>query len=66
MKNFFVNLGFFLLFAFWLGPLALLLVEGAWMFCTGHVLTGIPWNETRVIVVIMWTLFIGFLGAGMS
>lgn len=50
-----------ILLVLWFGPWALLLVEGSWMFFTGHVLTGIPWNEARVIIALAWPVLVGCL-----
>jgi hypothetical protein len=66
MKSTLSNIGFGALLLAWIGPWLLLIVEGFWLFCTGHVLTGIPWDQTRVGIAIAWPVFVGMIMAGLS
>ena len=61
-----INVLFVLILVLWFGPWALLLVEGTWLFFTGHVLTSIPWNCVRVIIALVWPVLVGFFIAGLS
>lgn len=64
MANIFGWIGVAILVAFVFGPWALLLVEGAGLFFTGHVLTSIPWDQGRVAVALAWPVLWGFIIAG--
>lgn len=64
MANICLNILGALLLVFVFGPWALLIVEGTWLFCTGHVLTSIPWDQGRVAVAIAWPMVVGFIVAG--
>jgi fatty acid desaturase len=45
MANALRSIGVALLVVFTFGPWVLLLVDGIWLFFTGHVLTSIPWDH---------------------
>jgi hypothetical protein len=59
MSKFLGIVGIGVLLILWLGPWGLLLVEGTWLFFTGHVLSSVPWDADRVLIAICWPLLIG-------